>query len=312
MRTSTTPRRLCALCGPLGLLLACALALPGAARAAGPLKEGSAGPRVGAVQKALRQRVDRRFGPATTRAVKRLQVRRHLRADGVVGPQTWALIKRLRARQRAHRRTAPPRAPRRRAGARVQTRGPRVALLQRALGLTPDGVFGAATARAVSRYQRRRGMTADGIVGPATWDALGHPRIRTVLRQARPRAFHVSLHRMPARVRRVIAAANRIAHAPYRYGGGHGNWHDSGYDCSGSVSYALHGAGLLSSALDSGRFMGWGDPGPGRWVTIYAKPSHAYMVVAGRRFDTSGRSDTRWQADLRTDGGYVVRHPRGL
>jgi cell wall-associated NlpC family hydrolase len=319
MRTSTTPRRACALCGPLALFLTCAIALPGAARAAGPLKEGAAGPRVAAVQKALRQRVDRVFGPATTRAVERLQRRHRLHPDGIVGPQTWALVKRLRTRQRAqhrardHRRTAARRpAGRPRAHARVQSRGPRVALLQRALGLTPDGVFGAATERAVRGLQRRRGMTADGIVGPATWDALGHPRVRTVLRLARAHAFRGSLRRMPVRVRRIIAAANRIASAPYRYGGGHGNWHDSGYDCSGSVSYALHGGGLLGSALDSGRFMGWGRPGPGRWITVYAKPSHAYMVIAGRRFDTSGSSATRWQADLGTDGGYAVRHPRGL
>ena len=92
---------------------------------------------------------------------------------------------------------------------------------------------------------------------------------------------------LPLRVRRIIAAADRIAGLPYRYGGGHGNWHDSGYDGSGSVSFALHGAGLLRIALDSGRLMGWGAPGSGRWVTVYAKPSHAYMVVAGRRFDTS-------------------------
>jgi hypothetical protein len=157
-------------------------------------------------------------------------------------------------------------------------------------------------------------MTADGVVGPATWTALGHRGVRTIVRRARARLSRGSLHGLPARVRAIIAAADRIARKPYRYGGGHGNWHDSGYDCSGSVSYALHGAGLLSSALDSGRFMGWGAPGRGRWITVYAKPSHAYMVVAGRRFDTSGQGagGSRWHTDLRTDGGYVARHPAGL
>ncbi len=118
----------------------------------------------------------------------------------------------------------------------------------------------------------------------------------------------------PATVRRIIAAANRIADKPYKYGGGHGQWEDSGYDCSGSVSYALHGAGLLDTALDSSGFMRWGAPGRGRWVTIYAHPSHAYMVVNGRRFDTTGRSEsgTRWQASDRSSAGYVVRHPPGL
>ena len=112
----------------------------------------------------------------------------------------------------------------------------------------------------------------------------------------------------------MIAAANRIAHMPYKYGGGHGHWNDSGYDCSGSVSFALHGAGLLDAALSSGDFMRWGSPGPGRHITIYANPGHVYMVVNGRRFDTTGRTEsgTRWQASQRESAGYVVRHPPGL
>jgi hypothetical protein len=116
------------------------------------------------------------------------------------------------------------------------------------------------------------------------------------------------------RVRRIIAAGNRIAGKPYKYGGGHGRWEDSGYDCSGSVSYALHGAGYLSSALTSGDFMRWGSPGRGRWVTIYASPGHVYMIVNGRRYDTTGRSEsgTRWQASDRSSAGYTVRHPPGL
>jgi hypothetical protein len=118
----------------------------------------------------------------------------------------------------------------------------------------------------------------------------------------------------PLVVRRVIAAGNRIARAPYIYGGGHGNWDSDGYDCSGSVSYALHGGGLLDVALASGALMSWGAPGPGRWITIYANGGHAFMVVAGRRFDTTGReqSGSRWQALLRDTSGYAVRHPRGL
>ena len=101
---------------------------------------------------------------------------------------------------------------------------------------------------------------------------------------------------------------------PYKYGGGHGKWDDTGYDCSGSVSYALHGAGLLEDAMPSGDFVDWGDPGPGQWVTIYAHSGHMFMVVAGLRFDTSGRTrnNTRWQADMRSTSGYTVRHPPGL
>ena len=118
----------------------------------------------------------------------------------------------------------------------------------------------------------------------------------------------------PDPVKAIIAAGNQIASKPYDYGGGHGKWNDSGYDCSGSVSYALHGAGLLDQPLASGDFESWGDAGPGQWVTIYAKASHAYMVVAGIRFDTSGRTknNTRWQADMRSSSGYVARHPTGL
>jgi cell wall-associated NlpC family hydrolase len=118
----------------------------------------------------------------------------------------------------------------------------------------------------------------------------------------------------PVAVRRVIAAGDRIARAPYSYGGGHGNWDAGAYDCSGSVSYALHGGGLLDTALASGALMSWGEPGPGRWITIYANPGHAFMVVAGRRFDTTGRDQTgsRWQAAMRDTSGYAVRHPPGL
>ena len=118
----------------------------------------------------------------------------------------------------------------------------------------------------------------------------------------------------PPQVQAIIDAGNRIATKPYKYGGGHGRWEDTGYDCSGSMSYAFHGAGMLDQALDSTGFMSWGEAGKGTWVTIYAKGSHAYMVVAGLRFDTSGRANqgTRWQTDMRSSAGYTVRHPEGL
>jgi cell wall-associated NlpC family hydrolase len=188
-----------------------------------------------------------------------------------------------------------------------------VRTLQRLLHIAADGVFGPQTARAVKRFQRAHGLVADGVVGPATWAALGRPGVTVVLKRG-ARSHRRAGSGLPLVVRRIIAAGNRIAHKPYKYGGGHGRWEDSGYDCSGSVSYALHGAGLLSSALTSGGFMTWGSRGPGRWVTIYASPGHVYMVVAGRRFDTTGRSETgtRWQPDQRSSAGYVVRHPPGL
>jgi hypothetical protein len=115
-------------------------------------------------------------------------------------------------------------------------------------------------------------------------------------------------------VQQIIAAANEIEGKPYKYGGGHGKWDDSGYDCSGSVSYALHGAGLLEDALPSGAFTSWGEPGEGQWVTIYANAGHMYMVVAGLRFDTSARRSVggRWTTESRPSRGYSVRHPEGL
>jgi hypothetical protein len=112
----------------------------------------------------------------------------------------------------------------------------------------------------------------------------------------------------------VIASGNRIATKPYKYGGGHGRYFDSGYDCSGSISFALHFAGLLRTPLDSSGFMSYGAAGRGRHITIYANAGHAYMVVDGRRFDTSAVAETgsRWTSTHRSSQGYVVRHPRGL
>ncbi len=278
----------------LALLMGCLCLLLAAptpdARAAIALERGDRGPRVAFVQRVLGLRPDRVFGPATARAVRRFQRRHRLTADGVVGPRTW----------RALRRAAAP---------SVRSRGPAVRTLQRALGIQADGIFGPMTRRAVKAFQRRRGLTVDGVVGPATWRALGRPRTRVVLRIRRPGGGDTARI-----VRRVIAAANRIARKPYRYGGGHASFQDSGYDCSGSVSYALHGGGLLASPLTSGGFMSYGRPGRGRRITIYANPGHVYMVIDGRRFDTTGRDETgsRWQWRSRSSEGYTVRHPPGL
>jgi cell wall-associated NlpC family hydrolase len=118
----------------------------------------------------------------------------------------------------------------------------------------------------------------------------------------------------PEPVKRVIMAANEIAKFPYKWGGGHGAWRDNGYDCSGSVSFALAGAGLLGRPLTSGLFMNYGAAGRGRWITIYANSGHIFMVVAGLRFDTSGqgRAGTRWQPESRSTAGFAVRHIPGL
>jgi cell wall-associated NlpC family hydrolase len=118
----------------------------------------------------------------------------------------------------------------------------------------------------------------------------------------------------PAQVIALIAAANAIASLPYKYGGGHKSFEDRAYDCSGSVSFALHGAGLLDATLDSTGLARWGEAGPGAWITIYANKTHTYLIVAGLRFDTSGQKQagTRWQAAPRSSKNFKVRHPAGL
>jgi peptidoglycan hydrolase-like protein with peptidoglycan-binding domain len=285
---------------PRATLVACvaAIAMLGAAAPAeAVLKRGDSGPRVAKVQRWLGLTPDSVFGPATKRAVKRFQSRHGLTSDGIVGPATWSALRSAHARRASHSTGS---------GSRKSA----VISLQRALGISADGIFGPGTEAAVKRFQRSRGLTADGIVGPATWRALGHPG-RTIILKRRGAGGRRGGSGVVAR---VVRAANRIATKPYKYGGGHGRWNDSGYDCSGSVSYALHGGGLLSSALDSSGFMRWGAPGKGRRITIYANPSHVYMVVDGRRYDTTGRSESgsRWQPNGRSSRGYVVRHPPGL
>jgi hypothetical protein len=118
----------------------------------------------------------------------------------------------------------------------------------------------------------------------------------------------------PESVKRAVYAANRITRRPYVYGGGHGSFKSRGYDCSGAVSFALHGGGLLESPLHSRAFMRWGERGPGRWITIYTNPGHAYVVIAGLRFDTSGRGERgpRWRVEARSSRGYLARHPAGF
>jgi peptidoglycan hydrolase-like protein with peptidoglycan-binding domain len=356
----------------LVVALVSALALPSAASARRTLHPGDHNPAVRVLQRALGLHPDGIFGPGTGRAVKRFQRRHHLHADGVVGSATWhALARRgssarvssrggavrllqrrlgiaadgifgpgtrraLKRFQRTHGLTADGVAgpatwralgvrgrhavlkaghARRRVAhrSRHHRRGSAVRLLQRRLGIAADGIFGPGTRRALRRFQRAHGLTADGVAGPATWSALGlrgrHPLLRGHrggARVVRGGAF--------GRIASGIAAANRIARYPYRYGGGHRSFHDSGYDCSGSVSYVLHAMGVLSSPLDSSQLMSYGAPGPGRWVTIYSNPGHAYMTIRGRRFDTSAQwqGGSRWSIFNRSSAGYTVRHPPGL
>jgi len=207
---------------------------------------------------------------------------------------------------------------------------------------TIDGVYGRGTASKVKRFERsadldvdgklepadarvlkaaaRRGGTADGDdtdgaggnggagVGDAPANSGGTAQISADGKTA------VAPANAPDEVKQAIAAANKITDKPYKYGGGHGDFEDSGYDCSGAVSYALHGAGLLDQPLDSTGFMSWGESGAGEWITVYGKSSHAYIVIAGARFDTSGEGEEgpRWRDEPASTSGYAVRHPEGL
>ena len=123
----------------------------------------------------------------------------------------------------------------------------------------------------------------------------------------------------PRAVRKAINAANRIHKRPYIWGGGHRSFKSRGYDCSGAVSYVLHAAGLLRSPMASGPLMRWGGPGIGSWITVYANAGHAWMTVAGLRFDTSGAGESlnqgsgpRWRFNMRAATGYTTRFSPGL
>jgi peptidoglycan hydrolase-like protein with peptidoglycan-binding domain len=314
------------------------------------LRAGASGKDVRQLQKVLGKagfpvKPDGRFGSSTVSAVKSFQSAAQLTASGVVGRKT---VTALRRAARAARTSGGVDAasvsakPRTSLGSRVPVRrgmrGHDIRVLQDLLGnagldVTIDGEFGSGTFEAVKAFEQRAGRAVDGVVDAADIEALRAAAAAGPPPPATPATTPVALSSAPGDqatlapdgtavapanapepVKQIIAAGNAIATKPYKYGGGHGNWDDSGYDCSGSVSYALHGAGLLEDALPSGSFVNWGDAGPGQWVTIYAHGGHMYMVVAGLRFDTSGRSKagTRWQTDQRSPSGYTVRHPPGL
>jgi cell wall-associated NlpC family hydrolase len=218
------------------------------------------------------------------------------------------------------------------AGARYATRtlqvgssGSDVRALQRYLDragydTTADGSFGPATRRSVVAFERAEQRRANGRASRAEQRMVraragaATPAPSTDEAYLTAEGLAVAPASAPDEVKAIIEAGNAIATKPYKYGGGHGRWKDSGYDCSGSISYVLHAAGLLDRALDSSDFMSWGERGRGTWVTIRTNPSHAYMIVAGLRFDTSARKQTgnRWTEEMRSARGYRGRHPEGL
>jgi peptidoglycan hydrolase-like protein with peptidoglycan-binding domain len=217
-------------------------------------------------------------------------------------------------------------------------------LTQVGLRTTSDGQYGRGTASKVRAFERQRGLRVDGRATPSDQRLVRSAAQSKAARETgtdeggtapgstepEPESNPTGKARLssdgrtaiapddaPQQVKDAIAAANRITRKPYRYGGGHGKWEDSGYDCSGSVSYALHGGRLLKRPLDSGSFMSWGRFGKRAWITVYANSGHAYAVIAGLRFDTSSGgsnngSGPRWRTKARSSSGYVARHPAGF
>ena len=181
----------------------------------------------------------------------------------------------------------------------------------------PDGRATRGEQRIVQRVARKRARRSAPAQQPQQPQTQSNPTERAVL--AADGRTAIAPDSAPQPVKDAIAAANRITRKPYRYGGGHGRWEDSGYDCSGAVSYALHGGGLLDRPLASSGLARWGSPGKGAWITVYAHSGHAYVVIAGLRFDTSRaysenttEKGPRWRDRPRSSKGYTARHPAGL
>jgi hypothetical protein len=174
----------------------------------------------------------------------------------------------------------------------------------------PAGAHAAATGGVTPKPPGPRPST--GATGGATYDPQApapRPRpARLVAGKAYPPAG------APLAVVRAIRAGNRLQNKPYRYGGGHGSFRSDAYDCSGAVSFALYGGGLLTAPLDSRALMAWGKPGAGKWITVYAHRGHAFAMIAGLRLDTSGTGGRgpRWLTARRSTKGFVARHPAGL
>jgi peptidoglycan hydrolase-like protein with peptidoglycan-binding domain len=318
-----------------------------AAASAQSLRNGSHGAAVKELQQELKAAgisvtVDGQYGPATVTAVKRFQRAANLRMTGVADDGTQRRLrqslggKSIRGSSGAYGYGSSTRSSH--LGDRIPLRrgmsGHDVKILQDFLRrdrvrTSVDGQFGTGTLRSVRAWERSNNRAVDDVVDAGDIATLRQeveggqdPTVATQPTKLAPgdraqidsNGLAMAPASAPQAVKDMITAGNAIAHKPYRYGGGHGSWNDSAYDCSGSVSYALHGAGLLNTQLTSGEFESWGAAGAGQWVTIYANGGHVFMYVAGLRFDTSGLSSdgTRWHTSSRSTSGYVVRHPNGL
>jgi peptidoglycan hydrolase-like protein with peptidoglycan-binding domain len=281
----------------------------------------------------FRTTADGNFGPTTESHVISFERKYHLTANGIVtkavvtalerfgkGSVTFGASGGVSTVSESQSSSSPPTLKERANGRWVST-------LERELNAagyatSVDGIFGPGLYRVVNQFKAAHGLAQDGVFGTKSWAALTaamHASQATAPPgQARlnPDGTVAAPSNAPQAVQQAIAAANQIAFKPYIYGGGHGSWTDSGYDCSGSVSYALHGAGLISSPEDSSELESYGASGPGQWITIWANAGHTYMEIAGVYFDTAAQSksngDDRWSATRISPAiGYVVRHPIG-
>jgi peptidoglycan hydrolase-like protein with peptidoglycan-binding domain len=314
-----------------------------------PLRKGDAGTRVKALQTLLTQAgfktsTDGQFGATTAKVVKRFQRAARLKATGVADPKTLTALKTATDGSAASNTSGGydvrSTGDAYHLGGRIPLKkgmsGHDVKILQDYLkragfDTSVDGEYGAGTVKSVKQFETDQQVAVDGVIDAADIDLLrslvdgeggAAPATPTTPAKLAPGdtatvgsdGLATAPANAPDAVKQIIAAGNAIAKKPYIYGGGHGKWNDTGYDCSGSVSYALHAAGLLDAPLPSGDFESWGEKGPGQWVTIYANGGHMYMIVAGLRFDTSGRQQdgTRWHDSSRSSSGYTVVHPPGL
>jgi peptidoglycan hydrolase-like protein with peptidoglycan-binding domain len=312
------------------------------------LRKGMRGARVKALQTLLTQAgfktgSDGQYGTSTVKVVKRFQRAANIRPSGVADATTILALK--SATDGSTGANVSGGYDVRATGTAAHHLGDRIPLkkgmsghdvkilqdfLERAgFDTSVDGEYGTGTVKSVKQFESDQQVSTDGVVDAADIDLLrslvaGEDSGTTASTPAElapgdkatvgADGLALAPANAPDAVKQIIAAGNAIAKKPYIYGGGHGKWEDRGYDCSGSVSYALHAANLLDSPLPSGDFMSWGEKGPGQWVTIYANGGHMYMIVAGLRFDTSGRQQdgTRWHTSSRSSSGYTVVHPPGL
>jgi peptidoglycan hydrolase-like protein with peptidoglycan-binding domain len=274
----------------------------GEGEATGGAPSGGEAPAVGGssairrLQAALHLPPDGELGPETEAAILRLQARHGLAADGVVGPGTWGVI------GVSNETTLTP---------------PRSALAPRSEGASsggsPNSEGSSGESEAASGESSGGSRVSVGSGGSSGGSEESGGRSEESRSSSSGSSSGTGGGGESGVVSRVIGAGNEIATRPYVYGGGHGSFHSNGYDCSGSVSYALHGGGLISSPQDSTGLESYGQAGPGKHITIYANAGHAFMVVNGRRFDTGAQREggSRWSGSMTSTSGYVVRHPSG-